>query len=80
MKIEKLKPVRCPSCNSSCFVKEGKNKEVCFSCDTIFDNGKEYHRTEPYYGGRDPKIDTGDYVEGSIGVHECYCSEKLLTH
>lgn len=77
MEVQKLEPLKCPQCGSTCCVT--KNKDViCGACVTITDkDGKTSKVTGYKGGGTDPKVEMGDYIEGSEGVHEYSSSFNL---
>ena len=75
--IEICEPLVCPQCGGvNCFKK--KADIVCYDCNKITskDNDVSFV-TKSYEGGYDPKVDMGDYIEGTDGVHE-YSSSFTL--
>ena len=73
MKIEKIDPITCSLCESvEIFIYKKDKCLACNSCNTIvLSDGSSIPKDKEYMPrGYDPKFDTGDYIEGTTGVHE----------
>jgi len=75
--IEKLPPLICTKCGGTNITKD-KETKTCNDCSTVFCGDKETPKDKEYLGrGKDPKFDTGDYIEGTEGVH-AYSSSFMM--
>ena len=65
-KIIKVEPLKCENCGSSQVFKPNKNKIQCDECKYVFDlrkDTKEKVKTSRNFKGRNPRFDTGDFLE-----------------
>jgi ribosomal protein L37AE/L43A len=64
MKIEVISPLKCPQCKSVCVTKKGTAIH-CDECKMITkkDGKTEKMKTYPKGKGRNPRYDTGDFLE-----------------
>lgn len=77
MEVQRLAPLICPKCKCGEVSKE-KGKITCYGCSTVFSGGKEFPKDkESFPRGADPRAITGDYIEGTIGVHSYSSSFDL---